>query len=138
MTLKRIIFTGLPALAPIAAWGAEGTAAPAPLTYSVVRLLGGFALIGALLVAFAWFARKGVLPGLKGGSKARLKVLEARTLGHRQAIYVVGYDKQRLLVASSPAGVQLLTHLPEAEAGELESAPAPSFAEALMQAVGKQ
>lgn len=59
-------------------------------------------------------------------------MIEVKSLGQRQAIYVVGYQQQRMLVASSPAGVTLLSHLPSA--GEAEkTAPAAnlSFAEAL-------
>ena len=62
-----------------------------------------------------------------------------KSLGQRQALFVVGYEKQRMLVATSPAGVSLLSHLPEAEPDEktvtaeaTEKVPAPrlSFAEA--------
>jgi flagellar biogenesis protein FliO len=63
-----------------------------------------------------------------------------KSLGQRQALFVVGYEKQRMLVATSPAGVSLLSHLPEAEpeektvtaAAAAVNVPAPrlSFAEA--------
>lgn len=137
MNLRLLILLVCGLSAPT--FAAEGVASGAPsAAYSAARLIGGFALIGALLFAFAWFARRGVFPGLKGGGNARLKVVEARSLGQRHALYVVGYGSQRLLVASSPGGVSLLTHLPEARPGEEADVPAtPTFAEALMQAVGK-
>jgi len=46
---------------------------------------------------------------------------------------VVGYQQQRMLLASSPAGVTLVSHLPAADE---EKAPAPikmSFADAFQQ-----
>ena len=53
-------------------------------------------------------------------------------MGHRQSIFVVGYDERRFLVSSSPAGVQMLTPLPDAEVGEAtEKSPMPPFAQAL-------
>jgi flagellar biogenesis protein FliO len=65
-------------------------------------------------------------------------VLEVKSLGQRQAIYVVGYEQQRLLLASSPAGVTLLSHLPEA--GDEQSAPVTrlSFAEAFQQVLARK
>jgi flagellar biogenesis protein FliO len=44
-----------------------------------------------------------------------LNVLEVKSLGYRQALYVVGYEQQRLLLASSPAGVTMLAALPSAD-----------------------
>jgi flagellar biogenesis protein FliO len=66
-------------------------------------------------------------------------LLEVKSLGQRQAIYVVGYQQQRMLLASSPAGVTLLSHLPEA--GEAETAaPAAnlSFAEAFQHVLSRR
>ena len=38
-----------------------------------------------------------------------MNVLETRSLGGRQAIYVIGYEQERFLIASSPAGVNFLS-----------------------------
>jgi flagellar biogenesis protein FliO len=67
-----------------------------------------------------------------------LKVLEVKSLGGRQALWIVGYRQQRLLVASSPSGVTLLTELPLAPAGEESPAPAVDFAEAFKQVLGRR
>ena len=71
------------------------------------------------------------------GRTAKLAILETRSLGNRQAIYVVGYERERFLIASSPGGVNLLSHLATAAEGEpaagTAGTPAPSFAQALTQ-----
>jgi flagellar biogenesis protein FliO len=64
-----------------------------------------------------------------------------KALGGKHALYVVGYEQQRMLLASSPSGVTLVSHLPNAEASELETSPAASpmsgenFVQVLQQAV---
>ena len=69
---------------------------------------------------------------MKKSGGAKLNLIEVKSLGQRQAIYVVGYQEQRMLLASSPAGVTLLSHLPSVEEAD-KPAPATnlSFAEAL-------
>jgi len=66
-------------------------------------------------------------------------VLEAKSLGARQAIYVVGYEQQRLLIGATPQGLTLLTHLPEGTVqSETPTVVPVSFGEALMQALGRK
>ena len=64
---------------------------------------------------------------------------EVRSLGQRQSLYVVGYQQQRMLLAASPAGITLVSHLPVSEETEA-TAPAPkmSFAEAFQQVVTRK
>jgi hypothetical protein len=53
-------------------------------------------------------------------------------------LYVVGYQGQRLLVAASPAGVSLLSHLPAADGepgGETDKGANQNFVHALQQAL---
>jgi len=64
-------------------------------------------------------------------------MIETRPLGGKHALYVIGYDQERFLLAASPTGVNLLTHLPPAaetegptDASATTAAP-PSFAQAL-------
>ena len=52
-------------------------------------------------------ARRGVI--------TRLSIIEAKSLGSRQTLYVIGYERQRMLLASSPSGVSLLACLPQAQ-----------------------
>ena len=102
---------------------------------SLLRVLGSLALVLGLFLAGVWFFKNWQRLSLQRGSKPKLNILETRSLGARQAVFVVGYEKQRFLVATSTAGVNLLSHLPDAEltepeADEKTSAPLP-FARAL-------
>jgi flagellar biogenesis protein FliO len=80
---------------------------------SILRVLGALALVISLFLGGVWLFRNWQRLAVRKGRAPRLNVLEVKSLGQRQAIYVVGYEQQRILLASSPAGITLLTHLPE-------------------------
>ena len=111
---------------------------PSPLpdaSASLLRVLGGLAMVLAVFLGGAWLFRNWQRLVIQKGRTPRLNVLEVRSLGGRHALYVVGYDQERFLIASSPAGVNFLSHLPSADpAGGEASAPAgepqPTFAQA--------
>lgn len=109
------------------------------LTESLIRLIGGMCVVLGLFLGGVWLMKRTPQLLRKGGDTRKLQVLEARSLGPRQVVYVVGYEQQRMLLATTPNGIQLLTHLPAAEPtppGEVPPTPSkPTFAEALMQAV---
>ncbi len=88
---------------------------------SLLRVLGALALVLGLFLGGAWFLRNGRRLALSRGKAARLRVLESRSLGGRHGVFVVGYDEQRFLLASSPAGIQLLSHLPSNSLEEQEA-----------------
>jgi flagellar biogenesis protein FliO len=101
-------------LTQLASQAAALEAPPAPsLPASFLRVFGGLAVVLGLFAVGVWLARNGKRTLLRNGRPARLKVLEVCHLGQRQAIYVIGYDQQRLLVSTSTQGVQMLTTLPE-------------------------
>jgi len=104
----------------------------------VLRMAGALALVIGLFLTGVWLYKNWQRFALRRGALPKLSVLEVKSLGQRQAIYVVGYEQQRLLLASSPAGVTLLSHLPEA--GEEKPAPATrlSFAEAFQQVLARK
>jgi flagellar biogenesis protein FliO len=106
---------------------------------SIFRLLGAFILVVAIFLAGVWLFRNWQRLALQKGGGAKLNLIEVKSLGQRQAIYVVGYEQQRLLVASSPAGVTLLSHLPDAGAAE-KAAPVASlsFTEALQHVLSRR
>ncbi len=122
--------------------------AAAPLTLpslpdngpSVVRVLGAFALVLGVFFGGVWLFKNWQRLALQRGHTPKLSVLETRSLGGRHSIFVIGYEAERFLIASSPAGVNLLSHLPAA-AGDAggpaapdKTPPAPpSFAQALTQ-----
>ncbi len=105
----------------------------------VLRMAGALILVIALFLAGVWLFKNWQRLAVRRGALPKLSVLEVKSLGQRQAIYVVGYEQQRMLLASSPGGVTLLSHLPEA--GE-EEKPAPatrlSFAEAFHQVLARK
>lgn len=130
-----LALTAAPALA------AETAANTTPsIASSVIRMIGALCIVLSLLFAGVWAFRNSGKFAPGRGRTAKLKVLESRSLGHRHAVFVIGYDQQRLLLSSSPTGVTLLTHLPEATAEETraEESPAPAlpnFSTALAQAL---
>lgn len=95
--------------------------------YSLLRLAGAMAIVLALFLGGAWLFRNWQRVVAPRGSAPKLAVLEIKPLGQRHALYVVGYEKERLLLSASPTGVTLLSHLPPAETAE-PIAPTPSSA----------
>jgi len=113
---------------------------PAPLTpplpdvgLSLVRVFGALALVLAIFLGGVWLFRNWQRLVIQGGRAPRLNVLEVRSLGGRHVLYVVGYQQERFLIAASPAGVNLVSHLEasDEEITEPKSAPPASFARAL-------
>lgn len=102
---------------------------------SLIRVTGALALVLGLFLGGAWMFKNWQRLSLQRGHRPKLNILETRSLGARQAIFVVAYEQQRFLVATSSAGVNLLSLLPDAEAGEAETAEKPgapmSFGQAL-------
>jgi flagellar biogenesis protein FliO len=128
-------------------WGAElGTATepavqPLGVGISVVRLLGAFALVLSIILGGFWLLRNWSRFAPRSGLDRTLKVLEVRMLGGRQSLVVVGYEDQRMLLATSASGVSFLCRLPAIGAGDQRGAGepdlAPTFMDALTTAVGR-
>ncbi|MEY2410411.1 MAG: Flagellar biosynthesis protein FliO [Verrucomicrobiota bacterium] len=137
----KLAATVLSGLLSAASVGAADTnsltpaAGPIPgVGFSLARVFGGLILVLALFLAGVWLFKHWQRLTIARGRSPRLNLLEIKALGNRHALYVVAYEQQRLLIASSPAGVTLLTHLPDGEAGEIPAPAAPaSFARALQQ-----
>jgi flagellar protein FliO/FliZ len=128
----------------VVALGAENNSAAAmpSMGTAVFRMIGSLALVIALFFAAAWIFRNMHRFKAAGANQRKLQVLEGKSLGPRQAVYVVAYEQQRLLIGASAQGLTLLTHLPE---GEPQAQPQGterilpvSFGEALMQALGRK
>ena len=88
---------------------------------SAIRALGALALVLAVFFGGVWLFRNGQRLAWRKTGAPKLAILETRPLGNRFALYVVGYDQQRMLIGSSPAGISLLSQLPPAA----ESVPEP-------------
>jgi len=102
---------------------------------SLLRVTGALALVIGIFLAGVWLLRNWQRLTVQRGRAPKLNVLEIRSLGGRQSIYVVGYEQERFLLASSPAGVNFLTHLPAAgnEPEGAEAKPTIPFSQALAQ-----
>jgi flagellar biogenesis protein FliO len=88
---------------------------------SLIRVTGALALVLGLFLAGAWLFKNWQRLAIQRGRQPKLNILETRSLGARQAVFVVAYEHQRFLLATSSAGVNLLSHLPDAESGEAET-----------------
>jgi flagellar biogenesis protein FliO len=117
-------------LTPLAPWS------PPDAGLSFIRVVGALVLVIGLFLCGVWLFRNWQRGGGQCGRAPKLSILETRSLGGRHAIYVIGYERERFLIASSPGGVNLLSHLATAGGDETAatnvSAP-PSFAQALTQ-----
>ena len=106
---------------------------------SIFRVCGAFIFVVALFLAAVWVYRNWQRFAVQKSGGAKLSLIEVKSLGQRQAIYVVGYQEQRMLIASSPAGITLLSHLPSAEGPEKNAAPVNlSFADALQHVLSRR
>ena len=113
---------------------------------SVFRVMGALILVIAIFLGGVWLFRNWQRFTTRRTGGARLNLIEVKSLGQRQTLYVVGYQQQRMLLASTPAGVTLVSHLPEAEeapaaaaaAAEPARAATMSFAEAFQQVLGRK
>jgi flagellar biogenesis protein FliO len=105
---------------------------------SLLRVVGALVVVLALFLGGVWLFKNWQRLTMRKGAAPKLTVLEVRSLGQRQAIYVVGYEQQRMLIASSSSGVALLSHLPSADAEPLPEAPKLSFAQAFQQVLARK
>ena len=141
LALALALGTSASALGQVTNAPVIGLPGPVPVALSLVRVLGALVLVLAIVLGGLWLFRNWQRFVLARGAPPKLNVLEVRSLGQRHALYVVAYEQQRLLLAASPTGVTLLTHLPAAS-GEPEitaaGAPPPDFATALLQAVTRK
>ena len=111
--------------------------APTPIDLGLMlRVFGDLALVLAIFLGGVWLFRNWQRLTIKRHGAPRLNILETRSLGGRHALYVVGYEQERFLIASSPAGVNLVSHLqPATDAApeKTDAPPQPSFAQSLTQ-----
>ncbi len=100
---------------------------------SAIRTVAALIIVLGLFFGGVWLFRNSQRVAWRKGGLPKLAILESRPLGNRYALYVVGYEQQRLLIGSSPSGLSLLSQLPAAAAAPAEAvAPAPepaSFAQ---------
>jgi len=104
---------------------------------SLLRVFGALALVIGLFLGGIWLVKNWQRLSVQRGRAPKLNILETRSLGGRHSVSVIGYEKERFLIATSPAGVSLISHLPNAVEAESpapeKNVQPPSFAQALAQ-----
>ena len=151
----RLLCVLLMAALLVPAWtglgaGTNTLLAPAPLpdaTGSIARVFASLAFVLALFFGGVWLFRNWQRLS-QSHRRTRLNILEARPLGPRQALYVIGYNHQRFLVGASQAGISLISPLPSGDSPDPSPVPlagpmpAPQsvtpFAETLHQLLGRK
>lgn len=116
-------------------------AMPTPLPdlgFSVLRLIGALVFVIALFLVAIWGIRRWQQTRSVRCGGPRLVVMDVKSLGGRQSIYVVGYERQRMLIGTSTAGVSLIAHLPEGDSDEAGPSGPASFAAAFQQVLGRK
>lgn len=96
-----------------------------------LKLLGSFTVVIGVFLAGAWFFRKSRLFSLYQSKTAHLKILETRSLGYRNSLFVVGYENRRFLLAASSTGINLVSPLPDSMAEDADVRSGETFAERL-------
>jgi flagellar protein FliO/FliZ len=105
---------------------------------SALRVIGALLLVLALFFGGVWLFKNSQRMYGGSGRGSKLSVLEAKSLGNRQALYVVGYGRQRILLGASPSGVTLVSQLPEASTDEEAVPSTPNFAQALQSVLNRR
>lgn len=101
---------------------------------SLLRVTGALVFVMALFFVGVWAVRNGHRLRLRGGKAPRLQVVEARSLGHRQTLFVIAYDERQFLVGTTLTGVSLLTEL-TSDHPETTATPSTGFANTLRNAL---
>jgi len=115
--------------------------ASASMLFTLFRVMGALAIVLAVFFGGLWLFRNWQRVLARNSQSPKLNVIEVKSLGQRHALYVVGYEQQRMLIASSPTGITMLTSLPAADVlnnqlgTETEPMPRPRFTDALFQAL---
>ena len=151
MDFKAVITRGrLRGLFALGAWllsaglafSQSTNSAPAPaalpdMGFSLLRVFGSLILVLTLFLAGIWLFKNWQRLTIQKGRSPKLNILEVKPLGGRHALYLIAYEQQRFLISSSPTGLNLLTHLPEADTAEVPQ-PLPTFAESLQRVLSSK
>ena len=96
-----------------------------------IQTLGAFVFVISIFILGAWLFKRSRFFALYKGRPSQLQVIESRSIGYRNNLLVVGYDRHRYLLAASSTGVNLLAALPDAEPSRSLDADRGSFANQL-------
>jgi flagellar biogenesis protein FliO len=80
-------------------------------------------VVVACFLGGVWLFRNWQRFTVRGARIPKLQVIESRSLGPRTGLYVIGYEQQRFLIATTPNGISMLSSLPPGSPDEV-TAPA--------------
>ncbi len=113
---------------------AAGEAAPSPvgdavgdlpMTGTLVQMLGGLVLVVALILLFAWLARR--LSGLQQSVSGQLRILGGLSMGTREKVVLIQVGEEQLLIGVAPGTVRTLHRLEKPLATSPASEATPDF-----------
>ena len=88
------------------------TITPSPeIGESLLRVFGALVVVIALFLGAAWLFRNWQQLPIGQKRKSRIQIVEAKSVGNRQTIFIVNCQGHQLLLGSSPAGIQMLREL---------------------------
>jgi flagellar protein FliO/FliZ len=107
------VFVLVPALAQASSAGAGSP------TATLFKALAGLVLVLGLVLLLYALSRRGLglMPGNRTG---RIKVLEARGLGPKKALYLIEVAGQEMLIGVGSERVELVAHLGAAQQGAFD------------------
>jgi flagellar biosynthetic protein FliO len=106
---------------PVCAANAATNAVPAlaadlpDMGTSILRLLGSLVLVLGLFLGSVYLFRNWQRLALQRSSGSHLRIQEIKPLGHRHALYLVQCDQQRMLLASTPTGINFIANVEPAD-----------------------
>jgi len=80
-----------------------------PMAGTLVQMLGGLLLVVALIVLFAWLARR--LSGLQQSVSGQLRILGGLSMGTREKVVLIQVGEEQLLIGVAPGTVRTLHRL---------------------------
>lgn len=80
---------------------------------SAIRVITGLMVVLGLFYGGIWYYRNRLSQQIGGALSGQLRILETRYLGQKQGLHVVVYQGKRLLLGTSPNGIQKVADLPD-------------------------
>lgn len=107
----------------------EAASSPAvgdlPMTGTLVQMLGGLVLVVALIMLFAWLARR--LSGLQQSVSGQLRILGGLSMGTREKVVLIQVGEEQLLIGVAPGTVRTLHRLEKPIEANVVPASTPDF-----------
>ena len=78
---------------------------------SIIRIMGGIVFACIALYAYCHLRRGINVSKRVGKDSKKLSILETRSLGNRQFLMIVAYEKEKFLLGMHPNGIQFLSKI---------------------------